>query len=142
MGRKLFSRMPTCNVRPKPLLSGPISTRAKFVVPQSVVLVDRRVHRDFLDLLVQEAKNLLVGDPFDSCSQNGPDEQRFGAGKNRESPRRCFKERSSGRVWWSKDLLGHPTNMFFEPTVIDNVTADTLLNTEETFGPVVPADYG
>lgn len=36
------------------------------------VLVDRRVHNDFLDLLIQEAKNVRVGDPFHPEVKMGP----------------------------------------------------------------------
>ena len=31
-----------------------------------------------------------------------------------------------------------PTGHYFQPTVLDHVSADTLLNIEETFGPVLP----
>lgn len=31
-----------------------------------------------------------------------------------------------------------PTNLYYQPTVIDGVTTDTLINKHETFGPIVP----
>lgn len=33
---------------------------------------------------------------------------------------------------------GMPTNLYFEPTVVDNVTKEMQLYTGETFGPVIP----
>lgn len=37
-----------------------------------------------------------------------------------------------------KRAEGMPTNLYFEPTVVDHVTKDMLLYTDETFGPVIP----
>jgi len=37
-----------------------------------------------------------------------------------------------------KRVEGMKSNMFFPPTVVDNVTKEMLLYTDETFGPVVP----
>ena len=34
-----------------------------------------------------------------------------------------------------------PTGLYYQPTVIDNVGVDTLINRDETFGPIVPADH-
>ena len=31
-----------------------------------------------------------------------------------------------------------PTNLYYEPTVVTDVGVDTLINREETFGPIVP----
>jgi acyl-CoA reductase-like NAD-dependent aldehyde dehydrogenase len=33
---------------------------------------------------------------------------------------------------------GRPTALYVEPTIVDHVTQDALLNTDETFGPVIP----
>src|SRR5436190_23418147 len=33
---------------------------------------------------------------------------------------------------------GHPTHLYYQPTVIDGVGTDTLINRDETFGPIVP----
>ncbi|MDD4369990.1 MAG: aldehyde dehydrogenase family protein [Anaerostipes sp.] len=37
-----------------------------------------------------------------------------------------------------KRAEGMPSNLYFEPTVVDNVTKDMLLYRDETFGPVIP----
>lgn len=37
-----------------------------------------------------------------------------------------------------KRAKGFPTKLYFEPTFIDNVSPDMLINKEETFGPVAP----
>jgi succinate-semialdehyde dehydrogenase/glutarate-semialdehyde dehydrogenase len=33
---------------------------------------------------------------------------------------------------------GRPTSLYYQPTVIDRVGTDTLINRDETFGPIVP----
>ena len=33
---------------------------------------------------------------------------------------------------------GRPTELYYQPTVLDNVGRDTLIGREETFGPIVP----
>jgi acyl-CoA reductase-like NAD-dependent aldehyde dehydrogenase len=101
------------------------------------VLVDRRVHSDFLDLLIQEAKNVRVGDPFHPDVKMGPMNNNSVLEKTERHLSDAL-EKGARVVFGGKRGTGHQTNMFFEPTVIDNVTADTLLNKEETFGPVVP----
>jgi acyl-CoA reductase-like NAD-dependent aldehyde dehydrogenase len=33
---------------------------------------------------------------------------------------------------------GRPTSLYYQPTVVDGVGRDTLINRDETFGPIVP----
>jgi succinate-semialdehyde dehydrogenase/glutarate-semialdehyde dehydrogenase len=33
---------------------------------------------------------------------------------------------------------GRPTQLYYQPTVVDGVGVDTLINRDETFGPIVP----
>jgi acyl-CoA reductase-like NAD-dependent aldehyde dehydrogenase len=101
------------------------------------VLVDRRVHKDFLDLVIEEAKSVCVGDPFVPEVKMGP----MNNAPVLEKTERHLADalRKGARVvFGGKRVAGQPTNLFFEPTVVDNVNPDTLLNQEETFGPVVP----
>ena len=101
------------------------------------VLVDRRVHKDFLDLVVQEAKNIKVGDPFLEGVHMGP-MNNLPVLEKTERHLADARQRGARVVVGGKRLANQATNFFFEPTVIDNVTPEMLLNNEETFGPVVP----
>jgi acyl-CoA reductase-like NAD-dependent aldehyde dehydrogenase len=101
------------------------------------VLVDRRVHNDFVDLLIEEAKGIRVGDPFHSEVTMGP-MNNVAVLEKTERHLGDALHKGARVVFGGKRVDGHPTRMFFEPTVIDKVTPDTLLNKEETFGPVVP----
>ena len=101
------------------------------------VLVDKRVHKDFLDLVVQEAKAVRVGDPLGSGVTMGPMNNLPVIEKTERHLADALK-RGARVVFGGKRAANQPTNLFFEPTVVDNVTSSMLLNNEETFGPVVP----
>jgi acyl-CoA reductase-like NAD-dependent aldehyde dehydrogenase len=101
------------------------------------VLVDRRVHKDFLDLVVQEAKSIRVGDPLHPNVTMGP-MNNVPVLEKTERHLADALQKGARVVFGGKRVTDQPTNMFFEPTVIDNVSAEMLLNKEETFGPVVP----
>jgi succinate-semialdehyde dehydrogenase/glutarate-semialdehyde dehydrogenase len=101
------------------------------------VLVDRRVHKDFLDLVVQEAKNVKVGDPFLEGVHMGP-MNNLPVLEKTERHLADARQRGARIVTGGKRLANQATKYFFEPTVIDAVTPEMLLNNEETFGPVVP----
>jgi succinate-semialdehyde dehydrogenase/glutarate-semialdehyde dehydrogenase len=101
------------------------------------VLVDHRVHKDFLDLVVQEARNVRVGDPFQAGIHMGPMNNRPVVEKTERHLADAL-QKGARIVAGGKRIANQPTNFFFEPTVIDNVSSEMLLNNEETFGPVVP----
>ena len=101
------------------------------------VLVDKRVHKDFLDLVIQEAKNIRVGDPLLQGVTMGPMNNAPVLEKT-ERHLADAVQKGARVVFGGKRAVGQATKMFFEPTVIDNVSTTMLLNKEETFGPVVP----
>jgi acyl-CoA reductase-like NAD-dependent aldehyde dehydrogenase len=101
------------------------------------VLVDRRVHKDFLDLVIQEAKNIRVGDPFLPEVTMGP-MNNLAVLEKTERHLADAVQKGARVVFGGKRVGNQPTKMFFEPTVVDNVSSGMLLNNEETFGPVVP----
>lgn len=101
------------------------------------VLVDKRVHKDFLDLVIQEAKNIRVGDPLLQGVTMGPMNNTPVLEKT-ERHLADAVQKGARVVFGGKRAAGQATKMYFEPTVIDNVSTTMLLNKEETFGPVVP----
>src|ERR1700723_2777676 len=101
------------------------------------VLVDRRVHKDFLDLVVQQAKLVRVGDPFHEGVHMGPMNNLTVIEKTERQLADAL-QKGARVIVGGKRLAKQPTDFFFEPTVIDGVSPEMLLNNEETFGPVVP----
>jgi succinate-semialdehyde dehydrogenase/glutarate-semialdehyde dehydrogenase len=101
------------------------------------VLVDKRVRKDFLDLVATEANNIRVGDPMSAGITMGPMNNLAVLEKTERHLADAVKN-GARVVVGGKRAANQATNMFFEPTVVDNVTTTMLLNNEETFGPVVP----
>lgn len=105
------------------------------------VLVDRRVHKDFVDLVIEEARNIRVGDPLQPEITMGPMNNLPVLQKTERHLADAVK-RGARVVFGGKRVLEQATDMFFQPTVVDNVSPESLLNKEETFGPVVPVITG
>jgi acyl-CoA reductase-like NAD-dependent aldehyde dehydrogenase len=101
------------------------------------VLVDRRVHDDFLAAVVQEAKGWKLGDPFDEDTLVGPMNNEPTAQKMDRHLEDALAKGAEIVVGGSRDA-GRPTDLYYQPTVVDCVGVDTLINRDETFGPIVP----
>jgi acyl-CoA reductase-like NAD-dependent aldehyde dehydrogenase len=101
------------------------------------VLVDRRVHDDFLAAVVEEAKGWKLGDPFDEETLVGPLNNEPTAQKMDAHLEDALGKGAEIIVGGSRDD-GRPTALYYQPTVVDNVSTDTLINRDETFGPIVP----
>jgi acyl-CoA reductase-like NAD-dependent aldehyde dehydrogenase len=101
------------------------------------VLVDKRVHEDFLSAVVSEAEGWKLGDPFDDDTLVGP--------MNNEPTARKMDAHVADAVEKGAEVVlggsredGRPTSLYWQPTVVDRVGVDSLINRDETFGPIVP----
>jgi acyl-CoA reductase-like NAD-dependent aldehyde dehydrogenase len=101
------------------------------------VLVDKRVHEDFVAAVVAEAGTWKLGDPFDDDTLVGP--------MNNEPTARKMDAHVADAVEKGAEVVlggsresGRPTGLYYQPTVVDRVGVDTLINRDETFGPIVP----
>ncbi|MBW3592714.1 MAG: aldehyde dehydrogenase family protein [Actinobacteria bacterium] len=101
------------------------------------VLVDRRVHDEFLAAVVREAEGWKVGDPFDDETLVGPMNNEPTAQKMDNHLEDALAKGADVVVGGGRDD-GRPTRLYYQPTVVDNVGRDTLINKDETFGPIVP----
>ncbi|HYM64622.1 MAG TPA: aldehyde dehydrogenase family protein, partial [Gaiellaceae bacterium] len=101
------------------------------------VLVDKRVHDDFLAAVVKEAETWLLGDPFDESTLVGPMNNEPTAQKMDAHLEDALEKGAEIVVGGSRES-DRPTGLYYQPTVIDNVGVDTLINRDETFGPIVP----
>jgi succinate-semialdehyde dehydrogenase/glutarate-semialdehyde dehydrogenase len=101
------------------------------------VLVHERVHDAFLDEIVKAAAEWRLGDPFD-------DDTRVGPMNNEPTAAKMDRHLEDAQDKGAEVVLGgsrsgdHPTSLYYEPTVLTGVGVDTLINREETFGPIVP----
>ncbi|MGB3637397.1 MAG: aldehyde dehydrogenase family protein, partial [Rivularia sp. (in: cyanobacteria)] len=100
----------------------------------SRLFVEEKCYDEFVAKSVEKAKNRLVGDPFDSKNQQGPqvDKDQFDrvmsyieAGIREGASMMCGGHRVGDRGY------------FIEPTVFANVKNDMKIAQEEIFGPVM-----
>jgi acyl-CoA reductase-like NAD-dependent aldehyde dehydrogenase len=101
------------------------------------VLVDKRVHDDFLAAVVSEADGWTLGDPFDDDTLVGPMNNEPTAAKMDRHLEDALEKGAEIVVGGTRDS-GRPTELYYQPTVVDGVGVDTLINRDETFGPIVP----
>lgn len=101
------------------------------------LLVHRNVADAFAKRLVEKAKGIVLGDPLQQGTTMGPLNNAKVALKVREHVDEAITSGATvltgGRA---RPDLG--SDLFFEPTIITNVTRSMRLNREETFGPVLP----
>jgi hypothetical protein len=101
------------------------------------VLVDKRVHDDFLAAVVKEAGTWTLGDPFDDSTLVGPMNNEPTAQKMDAHLEDAVSKGAEVVLGGERDG-GRPTGLYYQPTVVDGVGVDTLINRDETFGPIVP----
>lgn len=101
------------------------------------ILVHQRLHDVILDALVAEARQVKLGDPFHPVTTMGPLNNTAVATKTDRHLEDSVRH-SSRVVIGGGRASGFRTDLFYQPTVIDQVIEDSQFNTEETFGPVAP----
>jgi len=101
------------------------------------VLVDAKVHDDFLSAVVEEAETWKLGDPYDEDTLVGPMNNEPTAQKMDAHLEDAVAKGAEVVLGGTRDS-GRPTSLYYQPTVVDRVGTDTLINRDETFGPIVP----
>ena len=102
------------------------------------ILVHERVRSDFVALLAGEVeREVRLGDPLDDDTTMGPVNNEPGAEKMDRHVADAV-ERGATIVTGGARADGFPTRLYWEPTVLDGVPADSIAATEETFGPIAP----
>ncbi|TBR42470.1 aldehyde dehydrogenase family protein [Marinomonas agarivorans] len=96
------------------------------------LFVHSSVYDAFRDLLVQKSSELVVGDPMQDNTFVGPVIHQAAADE--------IKKRVTAAVDGGATVaLGHKyEGAFVYPTILENVSADSEVMVEETFGPVMP----
>jgi succinate-semialdehyde dehydrogenase/glutarate-semialdehyde dehydrogenase len=101
-------------------------------------LVHAAVRAEFVERVVAATEgSVRLGDPFDAATTMGPVNNEPTAAKFdrhlADAVARGARVCTGGRR-----APGTPTQLYVEPTVLDDVTPDMVIAREETFGPVVP----
>ena len=101
------------------------------------LLVHEAVKDDFVARLREGAVRAALGDPLDDQTIMGPLNNEPVAAKMDEHVEDAVK-RGADVVSGGSRADGFPTHLYWPATVLDNVPADALASTEETFGPIAP----
>lgn len=101
------------------------------------ILVHRKVHDEFAARMAAEARRIVLGDPRKDGVTMGPLNNAGVAAKVAGHVADAL-DRGARAIVGGKAPDGHPSPLYFEPTVLTGVPRDSLINMEETFGPVAP----
>lgn len=100
-------------------------------------LIQENVHDTFIADLSKTIQGLVIGDGKDNCVQIGP---LINAAQLKKVDELVEDARRKGaQIILGGKKLPAKGDLFYEPTIITNVTPDMLVYTEEVFGPVVVA---
>jgi aldehyde dehydrogenase (NAD+) len=99
------------------------------------VLVHNSIRKDFVERLAAAANAVTVGDPADAASEMGPLIR--GGARDRVERYVAAGLRSGAILKAGGKRPQHlPRGFYFEPTLFDDVDADSAIAQEEIFGPV------
>jgi succinate-semialdehyde dehydrogenase/glutarate-semialdehyde dehydrogenase len=102
------------------------------------LLVHRAVKEEFVARLSRlVAERVLLGDPFADETTLGPLNNDSVAAKMREHVADAV-DRGASLVVGGSRADGFPTDLYWQPTILDDVSVDAKVAVEETFGPVAP----
>ncbi len=101
------------------------------------------IHESVYDAYIEKLcsameQGIQLGDPFDETTTLGPLNNEPTANKMDEHVSDAL-ERGADRIQGGSRAEGFPTNLYYHPTVLGNVTDKMLVSREETFGPIIPA---
>ncbi|WP_408008411.1 NAD-dependent succinate-semialdehyde dehydrogenase [Pseudalkalibacillus sp. A8] len=100
------------------------------------IYVHENVKEEFATRFIEKVRHLKVGDSLDPSVQIGPLVNEDGLNKVVEHVKDA--QLKGAVVLEGGHIKEDGDGYFFEPTVIDNVSKDMFIMSEETFGPVAP----
>jgi len=106
------------------------------VATERLIVLDE-VHDEFVEAALKAADVVRLGDPFDDETNMGPLNNAATAEKMDRHMADAV-ERGAEILVGGKRATGHPTDLYYEFTVIDKVPEESMVSQEESFGPVLP----
>jgi acyl-CoA reductase-like NAD-dependent aldehyde dehydrogenase len=102
------------------------------------LLVHSAVREEFVARIAAlVAERVILGDPFANGTTMGPLNNAGVAEKMDEHVADAL-DRGAMLVHGGERAAGYPTDLYWQPTVLDGVMPDSLVAREETFGPIAP----
>lgn len=119
------------------LIRGSFANAGQICTSTERVLVHEAVAEPLAAILKDKMQSIVLGDPLNPATTMGPVHNQGIADKLiaqlQDATARGAKVLAGGRI-----REGSPTGLYVEPTLVDHVPLEALLNIEETFGPVLP----
>ncbi|MGH8945035.1 MAG: aldehyde dehydrogenase family protein, partial [Acidimicrobiia bacterium] len=106
------------------------------VATERLIVLDE-VHAEFVEAAMKAAGQVRLGDPFDETTNMGPLNNEATAAKM-DRHLDDAANRGAEVLVGGRRASGHPTDLYYEFTIVDRVPEDSLVSQEESFGPVVP----
>src|SRR5215207_4813662 len=102
------------------------------------LLVHEAIRDEFVELLAAQVdRDVHRGDPFDDATTLGPVNNEPGAAKMDQHVADALG-RGARLVTGGSRAPGFPTDLYWQPTVLDDVPRESIAVTRETFGPIAP----
>jgi acyl-CoA reductase-like NAD-dependent aldehyde dehydrogenase len=101
------------------------------------VIVTEAVHDEFVERAVKATGAAVLGDPFHEDTTMGPLNNEPTAAKM-DRHIADATERGAQALTGGGRATGHPTDLYYDLTVLDGVTEDAAVAREESFGPILP----
>lgn len=117
------------------MVMGAFRNAGQICISPTRFYVQDKIYGDFVDAFTERAAKLKVGDGMDPTAQMGPlaNPRRLGAMEEFVDDARA----RGAKITTGGKRIGN-NGYFFEPTVVKDAPDDSMLMTEEPFGPVVP----
>jgi len=136
--------MPDCNIQgtvPALMTSFFGNAGQRCLAGQNLIVVseDDGFYNEFMDAVTATAKGIIVGNGLDESVQMGPVKDVQKKEKILSYIESGLKEGAALRLDGRKPniLGGYPDTCFLGPTILENVTPDMKIVTEEIFGPTI-----
>jgi succinate-semialdehyde dehydrogenase/glutarate-semialdehyde dehydrogenase len=116
---------------------GSFSNAGQICQSSERILVQEGVHASVLEGLTEAARSIRLGNPLDRDTTMGPLNNEAVASKMDEHIKDAVTH-GAAVVFGGRRQPDMPTDLYYQPTVIDRVSPDSLINRDETFGPLAP----
>ncbi len=118
-------------------LTGIFYNKGEVCAAGSRLLLEQRVHDEFLDKLTERVKGLKVGDPLDKATRMGPVVSRQQLDTVLGYVEAGTKEGAKLVTGGGRAAVGNGKGYFLQPTIFSGVTNAMKIAREEIFGPVL-----
>ena len=132
----VFADAPNLDQAAKTSAMGIFRNSGQVCVAGSRLLVEKSIHKEFIEKLAVYAEKMKVGDPLDLKTESGAVTSLDQLQKNLGHVGKALEQGAALRSG-GKRILQETGGYFMAPTIMSNVRSDMDIAQEEVFGPVL-----